>query len=112
MDSHDSLPFLASTEANPDLTSALYTANVVNIFNPIYKDEYIEYESPWDAFSPNFLSSIARGAIFKLLFSILRQEIRISMFNANSSSIQVTRVRYHSIESLDTLYISRVVVEE
>jgi len=71
----------------------------------------IEYESTGYFFT-NSLSSIAREAIFKLLFSILRQEIRISMFNANSSSIQVTKVRYHSIKSLDTLYISRAVAEE
>ena len=54
VDSHDNLPFLAvgaaSTEANPDLTSCPVHSKYRNIFNPMCEDEYIEYESPWDAF--------------------------------------------------------------
>ena len=72
------------------------------------EDEYIECEGPWDAFSPNFLSSIARWAIFKLLLVFLEKRLECHC----STPIQVTGVRYHTIESLDTLYITRVVVEE
>jgi hypothetical protein len=112
VDSHDSLPFLAvgaaSTEANPDFTSCPVYSKCRNIFNPMCEDEYIEYESPWVPFSPNFLSSIARWAIFKLLLVFLEMRLESQC----SRLIQVTGVRYHTIESLDTLYISRVVAEE